>query len=369
MPRFLHTADWQIGRQYTTFDDVPAASALSEARLNTVENIAKYAADECLDAVLVAGDVFDSQTISDVTIHRLFHALRHFEGPWILLPGNHDAALAESIWTRAQRLGAIPPNVRLVLTPEVLEFPELGFAVLAAPLTQRQVNVDLTEWFDRAETSPGLLRIGLAHGSVQGVLPEGIDSPNPIAANRTQQARLDYFALGDWHGCKEIDERTWYSGTPETDRFRNNDSGYVLRVEMPRAGTVLHVTPHRVGTFVWQQWSENLQVSSDLEALIQRLLALQSADVLHLTLAGETDLAGQQRLEMALTKARALARSVRVDMQGVRLLPSEADLAALQADGYVGDVLNELRAAQTEHDDVTREALIILAGLLRNQQR
>lgn len=368
MPRFLHTADWQIGRQFSSFDDVPAASALAEARFSTVENLAKYAHAEQVDAVLVAGDVFDTQTVSDVTIHRLFNALRHFEGLWLLMPGNHDAALAESVWTRAQRLNAVPSNVRLVLVPEVLEFPEQGFALLPAPLTQRQVSRDVTEWFDGAETSPGLLRIGLAHGSVQGVLPESIDSPNPIAAERAQQARLDYLALGDWHGCKQIDERTWYSGTPETDRFRNNESGCVLLVDIPQAGALPHVTRHRIGAFTWQQWSERLQISSDLEALAQRLSALQSTDVLHITLSGEIDLAEQQRLEAALVKAQALARSVKVDKRGVRLSPSEADLAALHADGYVGEVLAELRAAQTEQDEVAREALIILASLLRTAQ-
>lgn len=366
MPRFLHTADWQIGRQYRTFDDTSAAMVLAETRLHTVENLAKHAAAEQVDAVLVAGDVFDSQTVSDVTIHRLFNALRPFSGLWILMPGNHDAALAESVWTRAQRLEAVPPNVCLVLKAQVLEFPALGFALLAAPLTQRQVSVDVTQWFDSAETAPGLLRIGLAHGSVQGFLPENMDSPNPIAAERTQRARLDYLALGDWHGYKAIDARTWYSGTPETDRFRNNESGYVLRVDIPQPGALPVVTPQRIGAFVWQQWSENLQVSSDLDALIQRLLSVQSADVLQITLTGVIDLAGQQRLEQALLKAHALARSLRVDMCGLRLLPSAADVAALQADGYVGEVLAELRAEQTEQDEIAREALIILAGLLRN---
>ena len=31
-------------------------------------------------------------------------AMVGYAGPWVLIPGNHDAALAESVWTRAQRL-------------------------------------------------------------------------------------------------------------------------------------------------------------------------------------------------------------------------------------------------------------------------
>ena len=112
MPRFLHTADWQIGRQYSKFpadDAVP----LAEARLEAVETIARLALEHKVDAVLVAGDVFDAQTVADRTIRKLFNALGGFPGPWIMIPGNHDAALTESVWTRAARLGALPANLIL----------------------------------------------------------------------------------------------------------------------------------------------------------------------------------------------------------------------------------------------------------------
>ncbi|HPV62089.1 MAG TPA: DNA repair exonuclease, partial [Thauera aminoaromatica] len=214
MPRFLHTADWQIGRQYARFAPEDAL-ALAEARFSAVERLAGIARQEAVDAVLVAGDVFDAQTVSDRTIRRLFNAMGAYAGPWVLIPGNHDAALAESVWSRARRLGAVAPNVHLALGAQVMAFPERGFVVLPAPLTQRQTPADETAWFDHAETAPGLVRVGLAHGSVQGVLAEDIDSPNPIAADRATRAALDYLALGDWHGTRRIDARTWYSGTPE----------------------------------------------------------------------------------------------------------------------------------------------------------
>ena len=69
------------------------------------------------------------------------------------------------------------------------------------------------------------MRVGLAHGSVQGILADDIDSANPIAPDRATRARLDYLALGDWHGCKRIDDRTGTAATPEPDRFKANDSG------------------------------------------------------------------------------------------------------------------------------------------------
>lgn len=368
MPRFLHTADWQIGRQYDRFgpEDGPA---LAQARLTTVERIAALATELAVDAVLVAGDVFDAQTISDRTVRRLFMALQGFGGPWVMLPGNHDAALAESIWSRARRLNAIPDNVHVLLTAEPLLLAEQGLAILPAPLTQRQTFSDLTDWFDHAPTPPQLLRIGLAHGSVQGILAEDIDSPNPIDPQRAARARLDYLALGDWHGCRQIDDRTWYSGTPEQDRFKSNGAGQVLDVQIDAPGGAPQVRPVAMGEFTWLQWQRRLQVASDLDALIEELEQIERSSVISLTLEGELDLAGEQRLQAALGRAEARHRVLECQLDGMRLLPTEADIAALQADGYLDEVVGQLRdMQQADEPEVAREALAILAGLLRERQ-
>ncbi len=367
MTRFLHTADWQIGRQYGRFapDD---AIPLAEARFLAVERIAALARERGVDAVLVAGDVFDAQTVSERTLRRLFNALAAFEGPWVLIPGNHDAALAESVWTRARRLGAIPPHVHLIATPGARVFADIGLAVLGAPLTQRHTHTDLTEAFDALETPPGLLRVGLAHGSVQGLLAEEIDSANPIAPDRARRARLDYLALGDWHGLKQIDERTWYSGTPEADRFKGNAPGHVLEVEIAAPGALPVVTPHAVGRYRWQAWSEALSLAGDVDRLGGALAALGADDVLDLTLSGRLDLAAHQRLQALLGEAGARLRSLQVEQEALRLAPTEEDVESLRADGYLGEVLGELRARQ-EGDEVAREALSVLAGLLRERQQ
>ena len=43
MTRFLHSADWQIGRQFATFD-AEHAPILAEARITAVERLAALAA-------------------------------------------------------------------------------------------------------------------------------------------------------------------------------------------------------------------------------------------------------------------------------------------------------------------------------------
>ena len=362
----LHTADWQIGRVFSQFEPDDAA-ALFEARFKVVERLAAIATERGVDAVLVAGDVFDAQTIADKTIRRLFNAMQGFAGAWLLIPGNHDAALSESIWTRAHRLGAIPDNIICCLESKP---HTIGgkFTLLPAPLIQRHTYGDLTEWFVGAPSGEGLVRVGLAHGCVQGVLPDGIDSANPIAANRAQDARLDYLALGDWHGTKCIDSKTWYAGTPETDRFKANDSGQALLVAIDGVGAQPKVETIRTGQFVWQQLEPQLAVASDIDALLETLNFVGGCDVLHLRAQGTCDLAGHRKLSAALDTARARARALVWSGDALRLEPTEDDIQSLHADGFVGEALQELRSQQSGGNaELARDALLALARILDEQ--
>lgn len=362
--RLLHSADWQIGQIQSQFEP-DDASALFEARFKAVERLAALANQHQVDAVLVAGDVFDAQTVSDKTMRRLFNAMQGFEGPWFLLPGNHDAALPASVWTRAQKLHVIPPQVTACLEPRMPVLAK-GFALLPAPLVQRHTHEDLTAWYADAATPEGLPRIGMAHGCVQGILPEDIDSANPIAADRAAQARLDYLALGDWHGCKAIDERTWYAGTPETDRFRANDSGHALLVTLQGPGAPPQVTRLRTGQFNWQQMEHTLKVPSDVDQMLHAFEACGRDDVLKVRLSGTCDLAGHERVQAGVADARAKVRALAFDASGLRLEPTLDDLAALQAHGYVREALDALREElTTQPTEVARDALFILARMLQ----
>lgn len=365
MIRLLHTADWQIGKTFGQFsaEDAPV---LADARLQTVATLAELASRHQVDAVLAAGDIFDSQGVSDRTIQRLFHAMSGYAGPWVLLPGNHDAALAESVWTRARRLDAIPGNVHLCLTPRPLILDAARIAILPAPLTQRITHDDLTQWFDAAPTPDGMARIGLAHGSVQGLLAEGIDASNPIAPDRAQRARLDYLALGDWHGTRQVDARTWYSGTPETDRFRANDSGQALLVTLPGHGAPPEVQTLPTGRYRWRTLTWSLHSSAAVDDAIGSLAELTPQDVVQLRVDGQLNLEAHDALQAALNRAQGQVRSLVVDTDGLRLEPDEDDLRRLQAQGYLGDVIDTLRQQQQQPElaDVARDALVILSGIL-----
>ncbi|MGS1011242.1 metallophosphoesterase family protein [Achromobacter anxifer] len=366
MTHFLHTADWQIGRQYGQFETDDAAM-LAEARFDVVARIAALAAERGVDAVLVAGDVFDTQGVSDRTIRRLFAAMAAYAGPWVMIAGNHDAALADSVWNRAMQLGCIPPNVHVPLRTGVVDLAAINLAVLAAPLTQRHTYDDVTQAFDALETGPGRIRVGLAHGSVAGRLPDSIDATNPIAADRAARARLDYLALGDWHGCLSIDERTWYAGTPEQDRFRGNEPGYALHVRIEAPGAVPVVERLATGKYRWSAWSETLSLPSDAQALAARMAELRAEDVLRLDLQGHVNMETWEALQRAVDQAAAQVRALLPDLSGLMLEPDEADLAELRASGYVGEVATQLQALQADPDQsaVAGEALRLLLRFQR----
>ncbi|KMJ89261.1 metallophosphoesterase family protein [Achromobacter xylosoxidans] len=366
MTHFLHTADWQIGRQYGQFETDDAA-LLAEARFDAVARIAALAAERQVDAVLVAGDVFDTQGVSDRTIRRLFAALAAYAGPWVMIAGNHDAALADSVWSRAAQLGCIPPNVRVPPRPGVVDLAAQNLAVLAAPLTQRHTYDDVTQAFDAMESEPGRIRVGLAHGSVAGRLPDTIDATNPIAPDRASRARLDYLALGDWHGCLSVDERTWYAGTPEQDRFRGNEPGYVLDVRIAAPGATPQVERVATGKYRWSAWTETLSLPTDAQALAERLAALRAEDVLRLELQGHVNVPTWEALQRAVDQAAAQARAVLPDFSGLLLEPDDADLAQLGASGYVGEVATQLQAMQADPEQaaVAGEALRLLLRFQR----
>ena len=353
----IHTADWQIGK---AFANIPgdAGAMLREQRFQAIRRIAEVARDRAVDAVLVAGDVFDGNAIKDETIRRAMSAMEGFSGPWVLLPGNHDAALAESVWTRIVRWG-VPDNLLLATSPEPIVLADGRMVILPAPLRRKRETVDLTEWFDAAETPAAAIRIGLAHGSVANRLPEEAEANNPIADDRADRARLDYLALGDWHGTREIAPRTWYAGTPEPDRWKENDAGNVLLVKIEGPGAQPSVERIAVGHFHWRRLEASVHSRADIESLTAALRHSGiPADrlVVALRLEGAVDLAIRVALDDMLEQWRAQLRCLEVSDADLIARPSEDDLDRIDGGGFVRTAVDRLRARADDRGDADREA-------------
>jgi len=340
---FLHTADWQIGKQFAHISGDPGA-ALRLRRLNTVKAIAELARERQVDAVLVAGDVFEDNAVSDETLRRTMHALVPFKGPWVLLPGNHDAGLTQSAWSRLRRFAAVPANVILADRPEPIVLAQGRLVVLPAPLQRRHEVRDLTEWFGTVRSEPGVFLVGVAHGAVTNRLPAAAEARNPIADTRSETGNLDYLALGDWHGTLEIAHRIWYAGTPEPDRFKANDPGNVLLVTLQESGAVPQVEKIQVGYYRWVEMTFEVMDEQAMVVLDGRLAALGDSGqtLARLKLMGTVDLATRQRLDELLEEWRARLHFLDVDDAALLAWPSPKDIAVLGATGFVRDAIKTL---------------------------
>jgi len=163
--------------------------------------------------------------------------------------------------------------VTLALTPEPIELTT-GVTLLPAPCPARRAGRDLSEWMDRAETAEGNIRIGLAHGGVQSFSEDG--SAETLAPDRAVRARLDYLALGDWHGKMQVEPRTWYSGTPEADQFKHDGAASALVVTISGAGQMPQVEVAATGQFLWSQNALRVTPGSDPVAQLNAALPAET---------------------------------------------------------------------------------------------
>lgn len=371
--KILHTADWQIGKVFADLDELDGdkAAELRQQRLKTVAKIATTAKERAVDAVVVAGDVFDSNDrskVDDDLLLRTLGAMEGYDGQWLLLPGNHDAAGPQSAWERLRQLRP-PGNIKLLTDAQPQLIAEHRLAILPAPLVRRHEASDVTAVLDSMQTPPETVRVGVAHGSVKSQLPEGSRVHNEIAADRAERARLDYLALGDWHGTREISERAWYAGTPEPDRFKDNLPGNVLLVTIPGPGELPQVERIAIGHFKWHDLTVELHSVSDLANLNAQLEALGAPygqHVVQLALRGTIDLETRQTLERELRRWRAKLHVLRCDLQELLAQPSEADLQPMRDHGFIGVAVAKLQqmANDAERSEPERDRARRALGLL-----
>ena len=367
--KILHSADWQIGKAFAGIGDVnegDKAAELRTQRLKTVHRVAEVAVEHDVDAVLVAGDVFETNAVSDESLRRTIQALSAYQGQWLLLPGNHDAALAESAWTRLHRLN-LPDNVKLLTRPEPVLIADHQLAILPAPLTRRHEAVDITEAMDAMQTPKDTVRIGIAHGSISNRLPERSEALNEIAEDRADRARLDYLALGDWHGTLKISPRTWYAGTPEPDRFKENSPGNVLLVTIEGPGAAPQVEPIAVGHFRWHQIKIEVHRDRDLQALgvlFEQLGRPYDRHLVSLTVSGTVDLALREALCRFLDEWRARFHLLRLSMSQLVAIPSDDDLDRIDTLGFIRTAVNQLRGLAGDSSNPQRDSARLALQIL-----
>jgi DNA repair exonuclease SbcCD nuclease subunit len=365
MVRFLHTADWQLGAQMSQASGDKGAF-LRQERVAAIDRLRVVAEQHEVDFVVAAGDLYDAHTVDNTVVTRSLEILGRFPCPVYAIPGNHDFARApESVYQRDRFVSRCPDQFILLAPCPV---PGQDATILPCPLLTRHTAADPTRWLatPAADTDPSHIRIGLAHGSVLRFDSEdGGTTPNLIDPGIVEVAALDYLALGDWHGLKQVNSRAWYSGTPEPDRFKDNQSGHVLLVEIDVPSALPKVTPIACAACTWLTRGARLHTREDVDELQAWFEALDAPrhTLVRLEYSGILGLHDLTRLNNLLETQADLLLELRSRGDGVRLQPRDAELASLGGDGLTGRVAGRLRklvSEEGEQADIASLALQIL---------
>ena len=372
--RLIHSSDLQIGMAFKYFEPEVAA-LLQDARQAVVGTLGKLAVKCRASAVLLAGDIYDKQQPFPQTLAKPIEAMRQFPRvSWHLMPGNHDHVRDNGLWDRLRRLN-LPDNVHLHTNPGAIEIAEddgAGIFLLPAPLRYLASGDDLTAYMDAAPTPEGAIRIGMAHGSIQGFGAEG-EARNYVSPNRAEAAGLAYLALGDWHRQLQINARTGIRAHPSPTssgcrRISGGtlcNGGSALLVEISGARAIPIVKSVETARYRWHQVSETLTDDLQIDVLEARLRGLDrdvARVVLDLRVTGALLLTGRKRFEERIVQSVGSAvRAMRFDNAGLVPDPTEAEMDEIDRSGFIRVAADRLNTMAHDPSDRERARLAPLA--------
>ncbi|WP_405577510.1 exonuclease SbcCD subunit D [Streptomyces sp. NBC_01190] len=266
--RFLHTSDWHLGRSFHRVSLLDAQRAFLDHLVETVRA-------EGVDAVLVAGDVYD-RAVPPLSAVELFddalHRLADLGVPTVMISGNHDSA--RRLGVGAGIMGRA--GIHLRTDPATCHQPVLlpggqgdhegpgdhgdiavyGLPYLEPALVRQEFGAERADHTavlgaameriraDLGRRPPGTRAVVLAHAFVTGAAP--CDSERDITAGGVQAVPaavfdgVHYVALGHLHGCQTVGERIRYSGSPLAYSFsEEHHRKSMWLVDLDAAGDVV----------------------------------------------------------------------------------------------------------------------------------
>jgi DNA repair exonuclease SbcCD nuclease subunit len=312
--RILATADLHLGMRFAGYPELQAR--LTEARFAALEKLVALANQRECALLLVAGDLFEKLSLPQREIQRAAEALKGFEGEAVaILPGNHDyyTGAAGNPWKSFRDKAA--DRVLLLSEPRAYDLAHYGLAVrlYPGPCTEKHSRQHALGWLvgrsaeDRREEAPAggrPLRIGLAHGAVEGYSPDQQGEYYPMRRSELEAAGLDFWVVGHTHRPQsDPDCCLFIPGTPEPDGFDCEHAGSVLLLEA-EAGRV-RAERLETGTFRFQRQSLELAEGQDPAAAFAGFHSPEHADtLLRLALRGLLSAEGLAAVHKELDRLR-----------------------------------------------------------------
>lgn len=194
--RLLHAADLHVDsplRGLSAYDGAPV-EAIRSATRHAVGNLVQLALTQGVDAVLLAGDIYDGDWPDYNTGLFFRNQMQRLGEAGVnvyLVSGNHDAA------SQITRKLSLPGNVREFSkhSAETLEDEALGLAVHGQGYAVRDVTDNLAMNYPAPRA--GLFNVGLLHTALNG--REGHARYAPCTVEQLQARGYDYWALGHVH--------------------------------------------------------------------------------------------------------------------------------------------------------------------------
>ncbi|WP_265521473.1 exonuclease SbcCD subunit D [Oerskovia flava] len=268
--RILHTSDWHLGRTLHGVD-------LIEHQAAYVDHLVELTRTEGVDAVLVAGDVYDRAIPPVDAVSLLSDAISRLaeHAAVVMTPGNHDSAVRLGFGAGIMRPGVhVRASVPDVGAPVLLDPARGGGPVLVYPLpyldpdavrreladrtgpdeevtplarsheavtaaAMRRVGADLARRRDAGTSAPAVVMAhafvvgGQASESERDIRVGGVDS---VPAGVFGGWGLDYVALGHLHGPQVV---TVPADHPPVARYSGSPLAYSFSEMHQKKSTVL----------------------------------------------------------------------------------------------------------------------------------
>ncbi|HXU85906.1 MAG TPA: DNA repair exonuclease [Verrucomicrobiae bacterium] len=386
MLRLLHMADVHLGARHADLGE--QAAAQRERQFAAFTAAVDLAIAEKVDVVLIAGDLFDSNTQPKRSVERVAAEVKRLVDATIrtvIIPGTHDVYDRSSLF-RVHDVAALAgsgpdDDLVTVLTPDR---PSVHLAacdvVVHGPVfaTKRAPHSPLRDLKIGAGDG-ATWHVGMVHGSLS--IPDRTDRDEVVFTREEIEATgLDYLALGHWHSAQKgkAGSTTWaYSGAPEPVAVTQDGAGKVLLVELneTNAKRTVAIDERVVGRTRFEKLDIDAATIGDQPAVLAAIAAKSDPDlVLDARLTGvrpdELDLSTDEiedRLKGSFLKLRVRDVSTpaltRGNLPSPDTIPGafirnvEGRIAELEADGSDPSVREaaELR-------DVLRLGRLLLAG-------
>ncbi|HXS40470.1 MAG TPA: metallophosphoesterase [Stellaceae bacterium] len=228
----IHSSDIHVSEGFTE----PLYQGDGTAGLRGVLACARALA---ADAVILAGDTFEHNRLSSEILDRAGNLIAAAGMPVVILPGNHDPAIAQSVFHHGALAGLQGLSVLGVTHDAAVLFPALALEVWG------NAHRDYGDMDPLGATRPrtSFWQVAVAHGHFEP-LPDRSTRLRPswlIGAGEIEATQADYVALGHWNRHARVGSgavEAQYSGSPD-------HAGTVNRIRLQRSGEVL-VTRERI---------------------------------------------------------------------------------------------------------------------------